>query len=110
MCDFRAQDFFPRNRTMPRMGRATNWLFPWQKLGLGAQRDQSHRRDDGLRSVQPALVDHGQIVVERDVVGYGVPRAEAETASRLTSVDRPANAITDGFLVAAAEEIDVHPA
>lgn len=63
-----------------------------------------------LSRVPPALVQHGEIAVQRDVVGHAVPGSQTVPAPRLTRVERLSNPLPNRLLAGAAQEIHIDPA
>src|SRR5512143_2802924 len=57
-----------------------------------------------------AFVEHGQVVVERNVVCHSVARAQAEPAARQTRLQRAAHPLAHFGLAGPANEIHVNPA
>ena len=58
----------------------------------------------------PTLVQHGEVIIHRDVIGYGIARPQEITTPRQAAFQRAADALPDFSFTGTAQEIYVNAA
>ena len=67
----------------------------------------SFREAAGSSSIEPAFIKHDQVVVQRDVFGHAVARAQRVAAPLLTDVERLADPLANGRFIRSAEKVNI---